>query len=380
MKVVAGLLFVCALAAVATLGVLDQHSLNYAQRTDFTFEYDGEQLGATLLTPEGKGPFPVLVFLHGDGPVDRFANGGYVAIMNQLLERGVACLSWDKQGVGESSGDWLAQSMRARANEAKAGIAALRGQAGVDVGAVGVIAFSQGGWVLSELTEGAEGASDVDFMVAVGVAVNWRRQSLYLQRQRMLGEGYSEEQIATALAFSEKSDRYLAQNNLTYDQYLAWLRNSAPPAGVLTEPMSPERYRFVMRNMQADMSAGLAQLRVPFLGLFGEKDRNVDVQESIQVIDGVFQSSNWRDYQLKLLPGATHSLLKAKYFDFQTPAQWTLSAEAMFLILGPDAFAEGFLDSLGDWVATKSIAVHKHSEMPSRKTSRISQKGPETPN
>ncbi|WLQ17188.1 alpha/beta fold hydrolase [Hahella aquimaris] len=359
MKVVAGLLFVCALAAVATLGVLDQHSLNYAQRTDFTFDYDGEQLGATLLTPEGKGPFPVLVFLHGDGPVDRFANGGYVGIMNQLLERGVACLSWDKQGVGESSGDWLAQSMLDRAQEAQAGMAALQRQSGVDVGAVGVIAFSQGGWVLSELAGGAKGASNVDFMVAVGVAVNWRRQSLYLQRERMLSAGYSEEQIGTALAFSEKSDRYLAQNNLSYDQYLAWLRDSAAPAGVLTEPMSPERYRFVMRNIQADMTAGLAQVKVPFLGLFGEKDRNVDVHESMQAIDGAFQSSNWRDYRLKLFPDATHSLLKAKYFDFQTPEEWTLSAEAMFLILGPDAFAEGFLDSLGDWVIATSKGVEK---------------------
>ncbi|MBU6954984.1 S9 family peptidase [Hahella sp. HN01] len=359
MKVVAGLLVAFVLVAVAVLGILDQHSLKYAQRSDFTFSYGGEQLGATLLTPEGDGPFPVLAFVHGDGPVDRFANGGYVAIMNRLLERGVACLSWDKQGVGESSGDWLSQSMPERADEVKAGIAALRRQAGVDISAVGVIAFSQGGWVLSELAKGAGGGADVDFMVAVGVAINWRRQSLYLQRQRMLGEGYSEEQIATALAFSEKSDRYLSQNHLTYDQYLAWLRNSAPPAGVLTEPMSPERYRFVMRNMQADMSAGLVRVKVPFLGLFGEKDRNVDVQESIQTIDGAFQSSSWRDYQLKLFPGATHSLLKANYFDFQTPAEWTASAEAMFLTLGPDAFVEGFLDALGDWVTATSKDVEK---------------------
>ncbi|ABC31039.1 Hydrolase of the alpha/beta superfamily [Hahella chejuensis KCTC 2396] len=356
MKIVAGLLFVCVLVAVLVLGVLDQHSLKYGRRTDFTFPYDGQRLGATLLTPEGDGPFPVVVFLHGDGPVDRFANGGYVAIMNRLLERGVACLSWDKQGVGESSGDWLAQSMRERAGETVAGVKALRGQAGVDVGAVGVMAFSQGGWVLSEL---ARGQADIDFMVAVGVAVNWRRQSLYLQRERMLRQGYSKEDIATALEFSEKADRYLAQNNLSYDQYLAWLRNSAPPAGVLTEPMSPERYRFAMRNMQADMSAGLARVNVPFLGLFGDKDRNVDFQESMRTIDSAFHSSNWRDYQLTLFPGATHSLLKAKYFDFQTPSEWTSSAEAMFLVLGPDAFVEGFLDTLGDWVVARSKDAEK---------------------
>jgi fermentation-respiration switch protein FrsA (DUF1100 family) len=61
----------------------------------------GPSLGATLTLPEGEGPFPAVVFLHGSGPNDRDETLGPNRIFRDLAEgladRGIASLRFDKR-------------------------------------------------------------------------------------------------------------------------------------------------------------------------------------------------------------------------------------------------------------------------------------------
>lgn len=73
------------------------------------------RLAGTLTLPDGDGPWPVVLCLHGSGPLDRNENLGRVqrldvfnTIAADLAPRGVATLRFDKRGCGKSSGDYHA--------------------------------------------------------------------------------------------------------------------------------------------------------------------------------------------------------------------------------------------------------------------------------
>ena len=57
-------------------------------------------------------------------------------------------MSWDKPGVGDSSGDWHNQSMMNRAEEVVSAIQFLKSRDDIDIDKIGLIGWSQAGWVL----------------------------------------------------------------------------------------------------------------------------------------------------------------------------------------------------------------------------------------
>jgi pimeloyl-ACP methyl ester carboxylesterase len=65
------------------------------------------------------------------------------------VARGIIVLHPDKRGSGESSGNWRLSSIQDFAADVKAGVAFLRRQPGVDPTAIGIIGYSQGGYVAS---------------------------------------------------------------------------------------------------------------------------------------------------------------------------------------------------------------------------------------
>lgn len=71
-------------------------------------------LAATLTLPDAEGPCPVVLCLHGSGPLDRDENmpaqrlDVFNVLAADLARRGVATLRYDKRGVGESTGDYYA--------------------------------------------------------------------------------------------------------------------------------------------------------------------------------------------------------------------------------------------------------------------------------
>jgi len=64
-------------------------------------EGGGPPLGGTLTLPEGEGPFPGVVFLHGSGPLDRNETLGpnriFWDIAQGLAEKGIASFRYDKR-------------------------------------------------------------------------------------------------------------------------------------------------------------------------------------------------------------------------------------------------------------------------------------------
>lgn len=315
-----------------------------------TFTSGGNELSGWLITPGvGRAPFPTLIFVHGDGAARFDAYGVYLPIWEALAARGIASFSWDKPGVGLSTGDWQLQSMAERAQEVVAAIKCLN-KSGEPVaqGGIGVIGFSQAGWVLPLLTE-AE--IQPKYMVFVSTAVNWVEQGEYFTRVRLKGEGWTEADITSFIAQEQRLSRTL-EGNSSYEDYLrayeAWQEGEA--LGI-EEPMTARRYEFVKKNWHSDASSHIAKIKVPVLVLFGENDLNVDVENTTATYRKVFKRSEHNDYSIKVFPNSTHNLTRADYMNPQMPG---ISFAITARLLGADFYSEGVLDYLGDWVSLKS--------------------------
>ncbi len=86
----------------------------------------------------GRGRTRPMVMLQGSGVADRESGGFFPPIRSAFLDAGVGVLSWDKPGVGESSGDWRERTLFDSADEALAAIDWLREHPAVDAGRVGI--------------------------------------------------------------------------------------------------------------------------------------------------------------------------------------------------------------------------------------------------
>lgn len=87
----------------------DQKSEPEADATDYNVTSDSVTLHGTLTMPKAKGKVPVVLIIAGSGPTDRNCNSGaglvtnaYRMLADSLHDAGVACVRYDKRGIGQS--------------------------------------------------------------------------------------------------------------------------------------------------------------------------------------------------------------------------------------------------------------------------------------
>jgi dipeptidyl aminopeptidase/acylaminoacyl peptidase len=260
-------------------------------------------LDAVLATPPGAvEPTGVVVFVHGDGPVDATSDGFYRPIWEDLARAGYASLSWSKPGVGGSTGDWLDQSLADRAAEVGAALDWVVEQPGVDPRRVGLWGASQGGWVVPAV---AARRDDVAFAILVSPAVNWLRQGRYHLLASLDHEGASAADRERAIAASDDTRRLLDERA----DYARYREETIDP-----EPMTRARWGFVARNYRADATPDLVAMAgrdVPTLLLLADGDLNVDADET----ERVYRDLLGEDVRVRRFAGARHSLARAAVED-----------------------------------------------------------------
>ncbi len=133
------------------------------------------KLAGRLWLPDGDGPHPAVVFIHGSGQSIRDLELDPDPVPAHLVEAGVAFLAYDKRGVRDSGGVFeplpdvgvAAQQDRLQilATDAVAAMRFLAQRPEIDAKHIGAWAFSQGGWVASQL-EAVGGRPN--FLIVVG--------------------------------------------------------------------------------------------------------------------------------------------------------------------------------------------------------------------
>ena len=125
--------------------------VNYG-REEVTFtSADGTQLAGLLSIPDSIAPHPVFMSLHGSEPGTR-NNFGSKVMAHFMLSHGFAILNYDKRGVGDSDGTYQeaasASNLMKLSEDALAGVEYLASRPEIDADFIGLIGFSQAGWVI----------------------------------------------------------------------------------------------------------------------------------------------------------------------------------------------------------------------------------------
>lgn len=323
-------------------------SKNY-QEVELNFTHNSNELSGSLILPNSiDKPSLVVLFVHGDGALQYDAYGYYRPIWESLAEKGIASFSWNKAGVNTSSGDWQKQSMDDRADEVIQAIEAIKYYKDIKFNDIGLMGFSQAGWVMPLV---ASKSDYPDFMVIVSGAINWMQQSEYLTKTRLTGEGFSSDQIEAAL-IGDKHISTLLPSESTFEDYLeTYDRSYTPDYKKITSPMTEDRFQFVKLNWQYDARRSLKEIDCPTLAIFGEDDSNIDITNSIETYQENFAKAESATFDIKVYPATQHGMLKSHYFDEINPDLWSV---IKLEILGREAFADGYLEFVSNWVAERS--------------------------
>lgn len=135
----------------------------YSER-DFSVGEGDLALPGTLVTPDGAGPFPAAVLVHGSGPQDRDSTIGpnhpLRDIAHGLAERGIATLRYDKRTRVHpiaASFDPDFSVDKESTDDTVAAVAALQATPGIDPGRTSRSPTSTGrtGWMRSPMTHGS---------------------------------------------------------------------------------------------------------------------------------------------------------------------------------------------------------------------------------
>lgn len=153
----------------------DRRSFEWVELQDTSYQEISFQnaahnlaLAGMLFVPEGDGPFPAAVIIHGSGTSHR-DNGWYLTLTQYLQENGIVVLLPDKRGSEQSAGDWRTASFKDLSTDSVAAVNFLKDQEEAKISDIGVIGMSQGGYFAPLV---AHQTPDITFVVnIVGGAV-----------------------------------------------------------------------------------------------------------------------------------------------------------------------------------------------------------------
>lgn len=295
------------------------------------FDHNGERLAGYYLGPRNiKKAKAVLIFVHGDGAMPYNAHGYYDILWDELRKNGYAIFSWDKPGVGDSQGSWLQQSMTDRQSEVQAAIAFVKSKYGYSTKDTGLIGFSQAGWVVPAI---ARQANNIGFAIGIGFATNWVDQGEYYSMRKSKLSGENKTQTIMAISQHRKGIDYL-NTSPSYEDYIKYKRQ---------QPMSQERFQFVLKNYQSDATRDYSQINVPTLLIWGVDDENVNAVHEYNLR----KNNKNHNISIKLIPKANHALLNSASYKGQG---FGIGSWMKLMWQGREAFADGALEYLIYWL------------------------------
>ena len=102
---------------------------------------------AVICIPEGDGPFPIVVMLHGTGSDKSEAGGGYLLAAPALAEAGIASVRFDFIGNGESTADYIDYNFTSAVDDTNIAFAYAASLPRIDGHRAGIMGWSQGGTI-----------------------------------------------------------------------------------------------------------------------------------------------------------------------------------------------------------------------------------------
>ncbi|MHA6531275.1 alpha/beta hydrolase family protein [Paenibacillus sp. BAC0078] len=294
---IVGIVLIC---IGAVLYILKQNTFDMVEESVEIPSPQGKLTGTLVLPKQEYDKLGLVLFIHGDGPINASHDDGYKPLWEKLASQGYASLSLNKRGIDGSEGNWLDQNIDDRVEEARQALAWARMQPMIDDARIGVWGASQAGWVIPKLA----GKEPLAFSILVSPAINWLTQGEYNTREQMAKDGHSEAEISKQIEY-ERQLKELLKEGASYEEYVT--------AAHKDDVMSKERWTFVSKNFKVDAAADLHNFNTPVLLLLGDKDINVDWKETEQVYRKEVSPSSL--LSVKVFPDTEHSMLTTQTAD-----------------------------------------------------------------
>jgi dienelactone hydrolase len=227
-------------------------------------------LAATISFPDDGRRHPAVVVVHGSGRITR---DQLRRNWERLVPEGMVVLTYDKRGVGPSTGEFVAVGTRTSegympvlAGDALECLRVLRRHPRVDPARVGFLGASQAGWIIPLALSKAAPDEAAFAIILSGPATS---VGLEMEYSRLTGDGVREAEPLAAEAIERRLAEY------------------SGPHGLDTVPL-------------------LARLRTKTLWLLGDRDASIPIGRTQQNLERVIASG--APITVKTYPGADHGL------------------------------------------------------------------------
>jgi pimeloyl-ACP methyl ester carboxylesterase len=274
-----------------------------------TFTNGDVALSGTLMLPAAASPVAGIVLFHGSGPEPR-----NLEMARWFAEQGIAALTYDKRGVGESTGDFRTVPFMDLHLDGLAGVAFLKRRRDIDASRVGVWGLSQGGW-LGPLA--AARSTDVAFVIAVsGPGVSPGEQMVFYYANQLRADGVPEAdvQAMTVLrrhvwqAVHDGHDLAVVRSRIERARATTADVHVKAQLDDLSQTATHAGNLWITQEINYDPVIALRRLKVPILFLFGEDDRLVPVDDSVRIIRDTLTTTRHPDFTIRTFPGADHTM------------------------------------------------------------------------
>lgn len=286
-------------------------------------------LAGTLLTPKGKGHFPAILLIQGNGPHTRDDSISGSPLFKQFAEyfaeKGAVVLRVDKRGFGKSTGNVT----RSEGNYTTLDLAKdftsayefLNKQPLVDTARVGVIGHSEGGLISSIL---ASQLTDLDWIVTVAspavrgdsivaeqsrfnrkqlgmdVKTSVAIDKVWLEYLQFIKDGYSSE-----TEYLNIGKQFLMAHGLPEDDS----RITPKFIDQLLDEYKSPWYKYYFATDPADF---IKSIDIPYLGIFGGNDDQVTVEQNLVPLHKTLSSANNKVYKIVVLSDEDHFFARCK--------------------------------------------------------------------
>lgn len=307
------------------------------------------KLSGTVTIPIGtEEVYPAVLIIPGSGGSDRDGNSGkfnmgiYKDLAEFLTGLGFITLRYDKRGTHQSEGDPYTRGFRDLANDATAALRYLKQHPKVNESETIILGHSEGAQ-LTPAVYAQEPSSGVILLCGGAMPmqeiINWQRQQAYDALNQLGGfKGW----LIRTLKATEKAKK----TNAKFDEKIL---NSSVDTMRLAGKKFPAKW--LREFYQYDVFADLRQITCPALVIAGEKDCQVPLAASEQVIPAVAGEA-----ELHIIKDMTHILKSWNgIMDAANPIK-------IYKQLLDEPIAEEFRNGLSAWLGSHFL----HGDMDRR--------------
>lgn len=321
------------------------------QPREIRFASGDVTLAGRLLVPSGAGVHPAVVLLPGGpGPANR--NENYFVTADVLASAGVATLVFDKRGTGASTGDWRRAGYKELANDALAAVRFLQRHSNINAECVGLLGFSESGWVAPLA---ARLSPDVAFVAVAGASgLPHAELDLTLLERALAANTVDSGERTRALELERRIVEYAMTRRgwpgvrAALDSIRAsqWLGRSIAATHTGYDLPTTEQHWFwdlYAADAAYDPVPTLRDLRVPLLAIRGEYDAAAPPDLSVPRFEAARSGRSNGAFRLTVVPKGDHGL-------WEFPTANTAGFHLVRRVV------PAYLDTLRGWFAERAAA------------------------